>query len=438
MNTAIIICTRLDSSRIPNKAIYPFRGKPAIQILTERLLRTGFPVIWACPRSDINKFSFIAESIDGDVTVESGAYDPLERMAGVVARNNIKNIVRVTHDKIFVDPLKVNEAVLHFRNYNLDYLYSSSLTDGCGFEVIGQRAILDADLTYKNVEHVSYAIRAVLDGKNIYDYPFCDRDESIRLLIDYPEDIKLMSLIFTKYDTDAEYLSIYNYLQKYPELKKINRQPELTIYTCAHNAEKFIDKCMYSVYMQSVFQKSEYLIIDDASNDDTTQKIAEFALTRENVNWVKNTKNLGLSSSSNVALRTARGKYILRLDADDYFHDFTCAERILDKIQITKADVVYPDNYFGSADTVQSGDENHHVGGAIFKTSALNYLQFAEGLRGYEGYDLYLRAKDQLNIEYLKEPNFFYRQSNNSMSKTNLESRKEIKDGIEKRYSGAV
>ncbi len=51
-------------------------------------------------------------------------------------------------------------------------------------------------------------------------------------------------------------------------------------------------------------------------------------------------------------------------------------------------------------------------------------------MRGYEGLDLFLRAKDALNIGYYKQPVFFYTQRNGSMSKSNVKIRAKIRKDI--------
>ena len=43
-------------------------------------------------------------------------------------------------------------------------------------------------------------------------------------------------------------------------------------------------------------------------------------------------KNKGLNVTNNIALRAARGKYIIRLDADDYFIP-NALELLLDKLE---------------------------------------------------------------------------------------------------------
>ena len=169
-------------------------------------------------------------------------------------------------------------------------------------------------------------------------------------------------------------------------LTKINKLPKVTIYTCAYNAEKFITQSILSAMSQTIFNECEYIIIDDCSTDQTLERILNFSECK-NIIIKRNDSNLGLASSSNIALDLARGKHIIRLDADDTF---------------------------------------------IFPNSIEMLLDYAkEKLRGYEGLDFFNRAKRQIKICYYNRcPTFYYRHNPNSMSCTNLEDRKIIADKI--------
>jgi glycosyltransferase involved in cell wall biosynthesis len=257
---------------------------------------------------------------------------------------------------------------------------------------------------------------------------------SHRLLVDYPEDLKLLELVLQKNGNDCTLEKAISFLDKNRWATKLNEHPIVTVYTCAFNAEKFIDRCIGSVAMQSIFGQAEYILVDDHSSDDTVLKMARASTRFPNIRFIRNQYNKGLASSSNVALSDARGKYIIRLDADDYFLENNALETMVSEISTTKRDAIYPDNYFGSLKKIQSGKENHHVGGAIFSRSAMNHLKFTEQLRGYEGLDFFGRARDQLSIGYLKKPMFFYRQRKDSMSKSNVIERAEIKRQLQEKY----
>ena len=68
-----------------------------------------------------------------------------------------------------------------------------------------------------------------------------------------------------------------------------------------------------SVLKQSM-NSFELIIIDDGSKDNSKKIIDKFKKNKKSSVFQK---NKGLTVSNNLALRLAKGKYIMRLDADD-------------------------------------------------------------------------------------------------------------------------
>ena len=82
------------------------------------------------------------------------------------------------------------------------------------------------------------------------------------------------------------------------------------------NGEAFVREAIESVLSQSVTD-FEFLIVDDASTDDTQGILASYQRQDPRVHLLRNEQNLGAYPSANRALRQARGVYVARHDADD-------------------------------------------------------------------------------------------------------------------------
>jgi spore coat polysaccharide biosynthesis protein SpsF (cytidylyltransferase family) len=436
MKTGIIICSRVDSSRIKSKATRPINGIPVIERLVKRISQSGIPVYVAVPKGQESNYSFLSNNQGVEIFTGSKD-DPLARMYHCAKEHKLDNIIRICHDKIFVDPYLINAALDVFLERRADYLYSPHFTAGSGFEIISYPSLQLAHKRYKNVEHISYAIRCVTENIISYYVPLIYRSDH-RLLLDYMDDLVLIKELLLALGDDCTLKEVVEYLDMNPELSRVNKLPTLTVYTCAYNAEKYINQCMGSVSAQKNFRDIQYILINDCSEDKTSELMEKFSKIYPNVEVHNNNTNIGLSSSSNLALKKAKGEYIIRLDADDYFPKKDILNSMLFMIRNSEYDIVYPDNYFGSMSKVQKGFECHHPGGAIASTRALNYLKFTDRLRGYEGLDLYLRAKEQLKIGYIETPAFFYRQHKESLSKNNLKERERVKNEIFKKYSKSV
>lgn len=438
MKTAIIVNTRLNSSRIPRKAAHLINGLPILKHLHNRLIKTGLRVIYAVPKSEkldyirmFDKYKFKQFSLYCDVKHGRFANDPLARMkhAAEWHPGDIDTIIRCNHDKVFVDAKQIHHALDIFKSKKLDYLYSSDLTPGTGFEILSFNALEKAANKFKDVEHLGYALKAVTD--NTLDLGFMAKDvrPHYRLLIDFPEDLELMTMLFAILGDDCTLQDVIRFLDVNPWALDVNKKPKLTVYTCAYNPNiNWLKQCMFSVQEQYRYDM-EYILIDDGSNSETAKAMAEHSVKYSNTKYIRNDKNIGLASSSNIALARARGDYIIRIDADDYLSP-NALKHLVREIEDQQVDVVYPNNFHGSLTKIQNGNEQNHAGGAIFSTRALNHLKFTEGLRNHDSLDIFTRAKDQLKIGYYDHPTFFYRQHDKSMSKTNLKEREITKEAI--------
>ncbi len=426
----IIICTRADSQRLPNKPFRKINGVPVIEHLIARLQKTKIPIYIAYPAGQHSQYAYLGK-LDNVILHKSNLYgDPLGRMYECAKANGVETIIRVSHDKILVDDTDVADAMFDFVTYGHEYLYGTTFTPGTGFEIISFKALELAASKFKNVEYIGYSVRSVTD--KIWNFRARHQRINARFLIDYEDDLKLFEVLFSKLGNNATLNQCVKYLIDNPEIKEINKQPILSIYTCAYNAEKYLETAMDSVAALTGFKGFEYILIDDHSKDSTCEIMAKFALKHPNVSWHRNEQNLGLASSSNIALKKAKGRYIMRLDADDFFIKPNAIKEMLFKIQDEDIEAVYPDNYFGDYNKIQKGNENHHAAGTLFDKAALTHIKFTDGLMGHDSLDLYLRAKDQLKIGYLDKAVFFYRQHSESLTKNNLKERDLIKEGLQK------
>lgn len=92
--------------------------------------------------------------------------------------------------------------------------------------------------------------------------------------------------------------------------------PQISVIIPAHNEERFIGRAIRSVLNQTVPRESyEVIVVDDASTDRTAYAMDLF---HDEIISIRNETNLGLPGSLNRAIKVAKGKYVVRVDADDY------------------------------------------------------------------------------------------------------------------------
>jgi spore coat polysaccharide biosynthesis protein SpsF (cytidylyltransferase family) len=440
----IIICSRRDSKRLPYKVFRKIGGKPLIVHLIEYLLKSDIKVCLAIPKDEHHYYyKALGEVIFRKIKVYTGYPDcPFARMHNAAMVHKIDPIIRVTHDKIFLENDLIKKALRVYEEKKLDYLYSSWLVDGSGFEIISQKSMRQAFSEFggnQNIEHISYAIKATLPkSHNFKEFDPIYRGKSfVRFLIDYESDLDFIKILYQRFGNQFPSLrEAIKFACSNVSLNNINKLPKITIYTCAYNAERYIDDCILSVMSQNIFRDCEYIIIDDNSSDETLQRILEYS-HEKNIIIKKNDENVGLASSSNIALDMSKGKYIIRLDADDVFIFPHSVDMLIKQLERrSDRDVIYPAYVDEKEGVVKHGRSRHHIGGSCFRSNAIKHIKFTDRLRGYEGLDFFERAKRKLKICYFPTPIFFYRYNTDSMSNLDTEERIKIKKKLDKGING--
>lgn len=154
--------------------------------------------------------------------------------------------------------------------------------------------------------------------------------------------------------------------------------PEVTIVIPTRNEEKYIEKCLRSVFkQQSPDGGFEVIIADGASTDKTRALVEAFAQQDPRVRLIDNPRQI-VSSGLNAAIRAAAGSIIVRMDAHtEYAPDYvrSCVE-VLRK---TGAD-----NVGGPARTRASGYMASAIAAAYHSPFAVGGARFHDPT--FEGY----------------------------------------------------
>lgn len=90
--------------------------------------------------------------------------------------------------------------------------------------------------------------------------------------------------------------------------------PRVTVLMCVHNGGRWLRAAIDSVLAQT-WRDFEFLILDDASTDDSVVQIN--AVEDLRVRLIRLPENIGLTRSLNCGLHAARGEIIARQDSDD-------------------------------------------------------------------------------------------------------------------------
>ena len=97
---------------------------------------------------------------------------------------------------------------------------------------------------------------------------------------------------------------------------KAKREELISVIVPVYNVEKYLNKCIDSLILQT-YQNLEIILIDDGSTDNSGE-ICNMYAKRDDRIVVLHKKNGGVSSARNAGLPLVHGKYISFVDADDY------------------------------------------------------------------------------------------------------------------------
>ena len=99
---------------------------------------------------------------------------------------------------------------------------------------------------------------------------------------------------------------------------------KISIIVPIYNAEKFIDRCMQSIYAQT-FSDYEIILVNDGSTDNSDEICRKYQSQDDRITYIKK-ENEGAGSARNAGLAVAKGDYIAFPDVDDWFEPEMYAE----------------------------------------------------------------------------------------------------------------
>lgn len=215
------------------------------------------------------------------------------------------------------------------------------------------------------------------------------------------------------------------------------KKPVLSVYMPVFNAAPYLTQSVQSILNQTL-KNFEFIIIDDASTDDSWKIIKSFARLDPRIRIYRNRLNLGVSTNSDIAISLARCKYLARMDADD----ISTPDRLEKQLKYLKSN---PKTVIVGAQCTIINQNDQIIGFKNFPLSSAsindmlfwavpvqqgymminrsllpkNFTWYSANKTSAEEVDLYFRLSQYGLFANLKENLYFYRQISSSLSHQN-------------------
>lgn len=118
--------------------------------------------------------------------------------------------------------------------------------------------------------------------------------------------------------------------------------PLVTIIIPVYNVEKYIDRCLDSLFLQT-YLNIEYIFVDDCTPDNSITHIYEkldlYPKRKSAVHVLKHSINRGLTAARQTGLQYASGDFVWHIDSDDFIA-LDAVELLVNKALTTNSDMV--------------------------------------------------------------------------------------------------
>lgn len=180
----------------------------------------------------------------------------------------------------------------------------------------------------------------------------------------------------------------------------------ISIILPCYNVEKYVERCFFSCKVQT-YKNFELIFVNDASTDQTLEKIKQLETLDKRVRVIDLKNNVGTFHARKVGYIASVGSYILFLDPDDEIYpDFlevmqnelieSSAEMVFSKLDVK------PKNIYGSDISLP----DKYTGDNVFEKCIINIKNIPKGNPG-KFYKRYLIDKIYQNLSFI-ENRFVY------------------------------
>ncbi len=231
MIIAFVPC-RLQSSRLPSKAIQDIYGISAIErCLINTLAIPGIDKVVLA--TSTNKIDDKLENynLNGRIEVVRGSEDDvLERIMPTIHKFKPEHIMRITGDCPLVSPELGKHTIIEHIDKGCDASFTfSKVALGTACEIYKTEAILKLKELVNLTNHSEYLVYYFSNNPNHFSLNIFDAPEQFikpwRLTLDEINDLELLNLIYKTLDVGARpvyFTEVISFFERFPESALIN------------------------------------------------------------------------------------------------------------------------------------------------------------------------------------------------------------------------
>ena len=204
----------------------------------------------------------------------------------------------------------------------------------------------------------------------------------------------------------------------------MSKKPKISVIIPVFNQEKYLSRCLRSLIDQTLEKKDYEIIVVNDGSTDRTRFVAE--MFKDEIKIINNKKNKGLPFSINEGILSARGRYIVRVDSDDYVsRNFLYLCKLF--LNLNREYQAVAVDYFKVDDKEQILEKincfkKQIACGILFRKECLIDIGlYNEKFKMREGHDLRIKFEKKFKIARLNIPLYKYRShSKNRTKKTKI------------------
>jgi len=139
-----------------------------------------------------------------------------------------------------------------------------------------------------------------------------------------PEEFALkLDLALSEKDAELprrriEFARANTWSSRVEEIDRATRQtfPLVSILIVTYNSAPYVRPCLDSILLNTSYPAYEVIVVDNASADETVERLKEYSGRDNRVRFMALPQNLGFAGGNNRAAREARGEYLIFLNID--------------------------------------------------------------------------------------------------------------------------